>query len=175
MTLGQAKQIVRFLLDGELFSRYEDKLNSYFDMGQKRIAATTEFIEKIKDMTVSEPIELDLEQMDERFYRLTKVEGGNWDKLTQTRIRLYAGEYRLFYNVFPTAITDHTDNDYAFELSEIAQTALPYYVAAQVTIAEHDLRFHQVYSDEFANILENVDAVRRETTARIVPMGGMLG
>ena len=50
--------------------------------------------------------------------------------------------------------------------------ALPYYAAAQVTVAEHDLRYHQVYSDEFAAILENVDAARRNGNIHVI--GGVV-
>ena len=170
MTLGQAKRIVRFLLDSELFDNYEDKLNSYFDIGQKRIAATTDFLEKVKEVDIEAETELDLEAMDERFYKLRDVQGGDWEKLTPTRIRLQAGHYILKYCVYPAAITPHTSDAYEFEVSELAQTALPYYVAAQVTIAEHDLRYHQVYYDEFAAILENVHEAKTEGNMHILQM-----
>lgn len=173
MTLRQAKQIVKFLLDPELYDQYADKLNGFFDMGQKRIAATTDFIERQYTVTVDQPTTLDMEALDERFYKLRKVTGGEWEKLTQTTIRLQKGNYTILYNVYPHSITAHTLPDYAFEVSEHAQTALPYYVAAQVSISEHDLRYHQVYSDEFASILENVDAARQNGTLHFTEIGGI--
>lgn len=173
MTLGEAKNIVHFLLDRTLLEEYADKINSYFDLGQKRVAATTDFIERIKEITVEEPTVIDLEQMEERFYKLRKVEGENeYEKQDQTHLRLQKGTYRLFYNVYPQTITNRTPDSYEFEISEIGQTALPYFVAAQVSIAEHDLRFHEVYNEEFANLLVNIDAARREGRMKIVPMGG---
>ena len=172
MTLGQAKQIVRFLLDGELINEYEDKLNSYFDLGQKRIACTTDFLEREGRIVVNEPTEVDLEQRFERFYRIRRIEGGEWERLPPTRVRLEKGEYAVYYDIYPTTITPHTRDNYQFEISEQAQMALPYYAAAQVTVAEHDLRYHQVYSDEFAAILENVDAARRNGNIHVI--GGVV-
>lgn len=171
MTLAQAKQIIRFLLDTELYCQYESKLNTYLDMGQKRIACTTDFLEADQEMTLEEPMELDLEKMDARFYRLHKVEGGEWEKLSPTRIALQKGKYRLFYHIYPIPIDQDTEDGYEFEISEFAQTALPYYVAAQVTIAEHDQRYHQIYNDEFAAILENVAEARKAGNIRCVVLG----
>lgn len=156
MTLGQAKKIVRFLLDDQLFCDYEDKIAAYFDMGQKRIAATTDLIEQTVTVESETPQEIDLTERIGRFYKLRRVEGGAWKRLSPTRIRLETGTYRLFCALFPHDITAHTTDDYRFEISEAAQTALPYYVAAQVSTAEHDLRYYQIYQDEFAGILENV-------------------
>ena len=170
MTLGQAKQIVRFLLDSELFDQYEEKRNAYFNMGQKRVAATTDFIEKTKTLTLSQPTEIDMEQLDASFYKLRRVTGGEWERLSPTSVRLEKGTYVLHYCVFPSTITAHTSDAYAFEISEAAQSALPYYVASQVTIAEHDLRYHQVYYDEFAGILENVDAMNKQANMHITQM-----
>ncbi len=167
MTLGQVKQIVRFLLDGELINEYEEKLNSYIDMGQKRIACTTDFLERKGSIVVNEPTEVDLEAQFERFYRIRRIEGGEWERLSPTKVRLEKGTYTVHYDIYPTTITPHTEDSYVFEISEAAQTALPYYAASQVTIAEHDLRYHQVYADEFAAILENVDAARRNGNIHI--------
>lgn len=172
MTLGQAKQIVRFLLDGELMNEYEDKLSAYFDMGQKRIACTTDFITRKGEISLEEASEVDLEERFERFYRIKRIEGGDWERLSPTKIKLPKGKFFIHYDIYPTTITPHTEDDYVFEISDAAQMALPYYVAAQVTIAEHDLRYHQVYSDEFAAILENVDAARRGGNIHIT--GGRL-
>lgn len=168
MTLAQAKQIVRFLLDAEVYFQYESKLVAYFDLGQKRIACTTDFLEADKTLTVREACEMDLRELDERFYRLKKVQGGSWEKLSATRIAVQPGEYHIFYQLYPATITVETPESYEFEISEFAQTALPYYVAAQVTIAEHDLRYHQIYSDEFAAILENAAEARKEGNLHVV-------
>ena len=171
MTLGQAKQITRFLLDGELYNQYEEKLNSFFDLGQKRIACTTDFLKKEMLISVCEPTEVDMTRKDSKFYRLVRVEGGKWEKRSPTCIRLEKGEYRVLYNIYPQTITPHTEDGYEFEISEAAQVALPYFVAAQVTTMEHDLRYYQIYYDEFAAILENFDAAKR--TGNIHILGGM--
>ena len=160
MTIGQAKQIVRFLMGGELYNQYEEKLNTYLDMGQKRIACTTDFIDGEIRFVTEGVVELDLEEKIERFYRVRKVEGGRWERLSPTRIRLYGGDYRIFYNLYPHTITPHTDDNTELEISPMSQIALPYYAASQVTIAEHDLRYHQIYSDQFAAVLENVAQAR---------------
>ncbi len=173
MTLGQAKNIVRFLLDDKLFCDYEDKLAAYFDMGQKRIAATTDFIETEITVTVDSPRDVDLTERVERFYKLRRVEGGRWERLNAARVRLFEGEYRLICAVFPHDITAHTRDGYLFEISEAAQTALPYYVAAQVSTAEHDLRYYQIYQDEFAGILENVDQANAIGRLRLHPFEGV--
>ena len=172
MTLGQVKQIVRFLLDGELFNEYEDKLNTYLDMGQKRIACTTDFLEREGRIVVKEPTEVDLEEQFERFYRIKDIEGGEWERISPTKVRLGQGDYLIRYHVYPATITPHTEDSYVFEISDAAQMGLPYYAAAQVTIAEHDLRYHQVYADEFAAILENVDAARRNGNIHVI--GGVV-
>lgn len=172
MTLGQAKQIVRFLLDGELFNQYEEKLNSYFDLGQKRIAATTDFILRKKSISCKEKTKVILTEFDSDFYKLRSVEGGRWERLSPTEIVLFEGDYTLCYCVYPATITAHTKDDVSFEISEAAQSALPYYVAAQVTIAEHDLRYHQVYSDEFADILEHVDELNRLQNIHVTTLEG---
>lgn len=170
MTLGQVKQIVRFLLDGDLVNEYEEKLNTYLDMGQKRIACTTDFLKRTGSIVAEQPKEVDLEAEFERFYRIERIEGGAWERLSPTKVRLQKGNYTVHYNIYPMTITPHTEDSYVFEISEAAQTALPYYAASQVTIAEHDLRYHQVYADEFAAILENVDEARRNGNIHI--MGG---
>lgn len=174
MTLRQAKQIVRFLLDPELYDQYSDKLGAFFDMGQKRVAATTDFIERHITVVTEGATEIDFAQRDAKFYKLHRITGGDWDKLSQTRVRLQGGEYDILYYIYPETITEHTAPDYEFEISEAGQAALPYYVAAQVTISEHDLRYHQVYSDEFAAILENVDAARRDGLLHFKNMEGNL-
>ncbi len=172
MTLGQAKQIVRFLLDGQMVSEYEEKLNSYFDLGQKRIACTTDFITREGIISTDAPCEVDLSERFERFYRIRSIKGGKWERLSPTKVHLEAGQYTIQYDIYPTTITPHTEDSYEFEVSPAAQTALPYYAAAQVTIAEHDLRYHQVYYDEFAAILENVDSAKRN--GNIFVTGGLL-
>ncbi len=174
MTLAQAKKIIRFLLDNELYCQYENKLNTYLDMGQKRIACTTDFLEADQEIEQHEPTQLDLEKIDPRFYRLHKVEGGEWERISPTRIFLEKGKYHLYYHIYPTSIDQDTEDGYEFEISEFAQTALPYYAAAQVTIAEHDQRYHQAYNDEFAAILENVAQARKVGNIHcVLPKGGL--
>lgn len=170
MTLGQAKQITRFLLDGELYNQYEEKLNTYFDLGQKRIACTTDFLQREAVICADRPTDIDMTEKDSLFYRVVRVEGGKWQKRSPTCIHLEKGRYRVLYNVYPRTITPHTEENYEFEISQAAQTALPYFVAAQVTTMEHDLRYYQIYYDEFAAILENVDQARR--TGNIHILGG---
>jgi len=160
MTLGQAKQTVRFMLDGELINEYEDKLNGYFDLGQKRIACTTDFLERQGSIVADKPMEVDLEKRFERFYRIRRIVGGAWERLSPTKVRLGVGSYVVYYDVFPTPITAATEDGYEFEIGQAAQTALPFYVASLITMAEHDLRYYQVYADEFADILENVAAAK---------------
>ena len=172
MTLAQAKQIVRFLLDAEVYFQYEKKLSTYFDLGQKRIACTTDFLSADKVIVQDKAGQVDLTEMDERFYRLKKIEGGEWEKLSPTRVELQKGEYHIYYEIYPTDITDQTPEEYEFEISEFAQTALPYFVAAQITIAEHDLRYHQIYSDEFAAILENAAQARASGNLHVVQFEG---
>ncbi|MBQ6946905.1 MAG: hypothetical protein IJN42_02565 [Clostridia bacterium] len=172
MTLAQAKRIVRFLLDAEVYFQYEHKLNTFFDLGQKRIACTTDFIQTERELTVAQKQEVDLVAMDPLFYRLKRVEGGAFEKLSATRIELAAGDYRLIYERYPHTIDSETEDHHLFEISEFAQTALPYFVAAQITAMEHDLRYHQLYQDEFAAILENVAAARKAGNLHLVSTAG---
>ena len=170
MTIGQAKQIVRFLLDGALYNQYEEKLAVYLDLGQKRIACTTAFLERETEVEVNAPIEYDLETL-ERFYRLRRVEGGKWQKLSPTRLRLQGGRYRILYNIYPQTITPHTDDGTELEISPTAQIALPYFVASQVTMAEHDLCYYQIYADQFASVLESAAAAEGTGKMHVVTGG----
>ncbi len=172
MTLAQAKQIVRFLLDAEVYFQYEHKMNAFFDLGQKRIACTTDFLPTEQVVEQAQDGVLVLTELDARFYRLQKVEGGTFEKLSATKIRLPKGRYRIVYDRYPTAIDETTPDSHRFEISEFAQTALPYYVAAQITASEHDLRYHQLYADEFAAILENVAEARRNGCLHVVSTAG---
>ncbi len=172
MTLAQAKRIVRFLLDAEVYFQYEHKLNAFFDLGQKRIACTTDFLQAEKTVEAERESEIDLVALDDRFYRLKKVEGGSFEKLSPTRIRVAAGNYRLIYERYPETVDEETTEEYTFEISEFAQTALPYFVASQITAMEHDLRYHQLYADEFAAILENVAVARKEGNLHVISTAG---
>ncbi len=175
MNIGQIKRIVRFLLQDDIYNQYEDKIAEYIDLGQKRIACTTDFLDRDMFIECATDREIDLCELDTRFYRLVRVEKvgqGEWRKLSPTVLSLTAGKYRIFYNIYPRTITPHTEEDYCPEISELAQTALPFFVASMITSADHDTRNHQIYSDEFHSVLENVHAARNGANIHIERRSG---
>ncbi len=167
MTLGEAKEKTLKILD-ELENStsaldYQQKFNSFFDMGQREIA-------RVKQIIHIFPLENQKAEGDWCFYDMpedfrefigivskTSSDFKNYRWLGRTLLIPKGEEAGLIvqYFAYPAKIDDNTEDTYSFDIDEEAQEALPFYVAAQCVIKEYDLRYYDNYMAKYQNILAN--------------------
>lgn len=171
--------MVARLLDEETADEFQHKLPSFYDYAQKQIATTVDYIENnitvspaesVRDTDIADEL---LNQTGKRLYKLRRIiTDGEYEHLYDNVYRLYGGQsYRMLCYVYPDTITNDTDSEYEFEVSQEACPAIVYYAAAQTVITDTDLRPYYAFMDRYNNILQNISEARRNNvTVKVVEL-----
>ena len=77
------------------------------------------------------------------------------------------GKWLVYYHAMPTAITDSTSNSTVLEISEDCALALPYYVAANILLADGDEGWVN-YMSQFNMIMSSLTIGKAGNGARVV-------
>jgi hypothetical protein len=97
-------------------------------------------------------------------FKIRKVEANekiiDWELIERFNIRVLAsltGPIKVFYNAYPTEITDNVLDDFIFDLDEEACQAIPYYVASQILIDDPvnksvGARLFDIYQGKLGNM-----------------------
>ena len=164
MTLGEGKERVYMLLDeygdgSNIDEELESKMPRFFDMAQKEIAQRQPIVrlyavEREEGVTEYE--------MPEDFRVLRRVYA---DGVRTRRYRWKAGKLiiperdtavvEVEYNATPATITEDTDDEHVFDVSEEAAAAMPFFVAAMslaADLVQNGDRLMQMYSMMIANL-----------------------
>lgn len=158
MTIGQVKELVIALLDEKTDRDYKNKIPLFIDQGQRQIASFACPILK------SEVVIFDVKGTDlpPLCHRVIKAEKDGrevcFSVFGQKICFSHSGEYTVFYEKRPDAITLETPLDTQLEIREDAAAALPYYVAAQCILKEHDQRYYFALLDNYNGIMANLRA-----------------
>lgn len=147
MTVEEANKTVMRLVGEEDFHHVGDILRTYYSMAQKQIATTVCPIEKT--MSLSAGVETELPR---EFYRIKRL---NCDYIRNGRFITAKEDTVITYYAYPADIVSDDDE---FEIDPEAQNALPYYAAAQLVLADSDMRRYTVFTDSYNFILSNIAA-----------------
>ena len=147
MTVAEANKTVLRLLGDDGFHHTADILNTYYSMAQRQIATTVCPIEKSMALAAGVKTLLPRE-----LYRIKRI---NCDYVKEGEYLTAGEETTLIYYAYPADITSESDE---FEINPEAQAALPYFVAAQLALADGDVRRHAVFTDSYNFILSNIAA-----------------
>ena len=180
MTYGEAKSRVLKILD-ETKPKADilQKLPSFFDIAQLEVAAVAPLkksvlLEKGKgEFSVSLP---------DDFWRVRRVWVVNENGRTPLdRYFAYPHELRIFmvealtleleYNARPTTIDALTTDDFPLELSDEANDAMLFFVAAQCHSTEYDQRFFNSFYAQYQGRLQNL-AANEPAVVTVVGGGG---
>lgn len=162
MTVAQANKIVRALIGEDDFCQIKDVIASYYSIAQRQIATTVcpiirgAFIECGKKV----PLPSDL-------YRLKSVPASYTKEGGYITISGEGTVYVIYY-ALPAPIPDDCDQATEFEVDAEAQSALPFYAAAQTVLADSDMRRYNAYMDSYNNILSNIAAANKHAVLNIV-------
>lgn len=181
MTYGEAKSRVLKLLD-ETKPKADilQKLPAFFDIAQLEVAAVAPLkksvlLEKEKGaFSVALP---------DDFWRVRRVWSidSEGNRTAFDRFFAYPHELRVFivdaltleleYNARPTTIDAQTADDYPLELSDEANDAMLFFVAAQCHSTEYDQRFFNSFYAQYQGRLQNL-AANEPAVATVVGGGG---
>ena len=194
MTVGDCKIKALALLDendlGENFPYTSDadiaaKLSLFITMGlrviaqQQKIVKSAVFTNPYSSASAfagtADPMDGDylLFDMPSDFYQLKKIDCGNGTlcpgKFTvDGKLRVTGeGKWQVFYHAMPAEITASASDTTVLSLSEDCATALPYYVAAHVLLADGDESWVN-YMSQFNMILSSMTPGKTSTGARVV-------
>lgn len=145
MTVAEANKTVLRLIGDDGFHHVGDILNTYYSMAQRQIATTVCPIEK--SMTLEAGVETELPR---ELYRIKRM---NCEYTRNGRYITAKEDAVLTYFAYPADVVSESDE---FEIDPEAQTALPYYAAAQLALADSDMRRHAVFTDSYNFILSNI-------------------
>lgn len=164
MTVNQATRLVRSLVGEDDFHDVKEILPSYYNLAQKQIATTVAPIKKTVTLRcgVCEPLPDD-------FYRLVGIDV-SFTRPDRNHIVLDGeGTKQISYFAYPSELYDDTDGSTEFEIDEQAQSAIPYYAAAQTVLSDSDLRRYYAFMDMYNNILSNIsDSHARASVLTVV-------
>ncbi len=149
MTIADARKIVMYLLDEDSDEDFKGKVNSYFDIAQKQIATTVDFIQKQTQYSKAGTYPLP-----DDFFKIKRVEGTDFEIIGGS-IKV-SGPVTVWYFAYPSDIDESSSDDTEFEISVIGQSAIPYFAAAQLVITDTDMRPYYAFSDRYNNILQNI-------------------
>ncbi len=167
MTLLEANEQVFALLDEEEDENILIKLPAFYDYAQKQIATTVDHISANLKIEVEDSSEIDLnelvkEKLGKKLFKVQKiVSDAAHEHVFGFIYKFEKGTYRLFVYVYPDTISEETDEDYEFEISEEACPALVYYAASQVVVTDTDQRQYYAFLDRYNNVLQNISDTRR--------------
>ncbi len=154
MTAAEANRIVMRLVGEDDFHHVGDILKTYYGMAQRQIATTVCPIEKSMPLFAGEKTRLP-----DEFFRIKRI---NCDYEKSGLFITAAEDTRLIYYAYPADIVSDEDE---FEIDPEAQNALPFYAAAQLVLADSDMRRYTVFIDSYNFILSNISA---SPSARVV-------
>lgn len=172
MTLGEGKRKVLKLLDeyssgGEIQTDtdLEHRMIDLFDIAQKDVAQVKR-IYRVAVLTLTGGTETQLYDLPQDMLELVSMrrDGRVTTKYDIIGGKLVAagndvGELLIEYTAMPAAIPDGADDSYVFEVAEDAAECLPYYVAAQVLMADLVIDFSpfwQIYLQKKAQLVPTV-------------------
>lgn len=151
MTIGEANKIVKSLIGEDDFYDVSDVIASYYGIAQRLIATTVCPIIKSVTLKCGKGVLLP-----EDLYRIKSISNG-YVRTDKTHVDIDGeGEAKVWYYAYPTDVSDNTPDTYEFELDPEAQSALPFYAAAQTVLADSDMRRYNAFIDSFNNILSNI-------------------
>ena len=149
MTIAQVRKMVMYLLDEDSDDEFKGKVNVYFDMAQKQIATTVDFLQKqIKFETTGKFL------LPDDFFKLKSASGTDFEIIGKDII--VSSPLEINYYAYPADITENSADDTNFEISLIGQSAIPYFAAAQLVITDTDMRPYYAFLDRYNNILQNI-------------------
>ncbi len=163
MTVAQANRIVRALIGEDDFHDIEDVIASYYSIAQRQIATTVCPIIRGAFIECGRRTELPSD-----LYRIKSVPA-SYTKEGSTHITVEGeGQVYILYYAYPQNIPDDCEGTTEFEIDIEAQSALPFYAAAQTVLADSDMRRYNAYMDSYNNILSNIAAANKHATLNIV-------
>ena len=164
MTINHAHKLVRALIGEDDFHDVEDILVSYYDIAQREIATTVAPIKKTCTIKAGE-----VEKLPKDVYRLINVSSA-YERPDREHIKIEGDSVGIItYYAYPERLYDDTPGYTEFEVEPSAQSAIPYYAAAQVVLADSDMRRYYAFLDNFNSILANVSLAEKErATLRVV-------
>lgn len=162
MTLGQAKaQVLKLLDEAKPKSDLTDKLNQFFDMGQKEVALYAPiWKEKTYASTDAKTLPTDCRKA------VHVIVDSVWYPYSVTESLPDA--FVLRYQAYPNTIADDAAETVSFEVSEESAYAIVLYAAAQCNSLEYDQRFFQSFYAQYQNKLSNLAAVDKSPAALVV-------
>lgn len=160
MTVERANNIVKSLIGEDDFHIFESSLTEFYNIAQRQIATTVCPIIKTVVLEGGE------NTLPSDLYRIRSVSCSyqrQGDKIfTEPKER-----FTLTYLAYPKDVSDKAS---VFETDPEAQSALPFYAAAQAVAADSDMRRFNSFMDSYNNILENIAAQKKSVSVRVVTL-----
>ena len=154
----------------------ETKLNDTINQVMFELAR----MKKIPDYVEMEVKEGDLVRIDDianasgyEVYQIDRVRGVMFEfKASGTIIKaLENGTLEIDYFRYPERITEKTNGNYEFELSQDVLEIMPYGVAADLLKNDVSVNYGKIYADRYVNMLQRLDS--RYSMGSISVVGGV--
>lgn len=153
MTVAEANKAVMRLIGEDDIHHVGDILTLYYDMAQRQIATTVAPIERRVSVEANVKTELPPD-----LYRIKRLPT---DYVREGRQVTASEDTVLTYYAYPASCDGGS-----FDIDPEAQNALPFYAAAQLVLADSDMRRYNSFMDSYNNILSNIAA--RTPSCRVV-------
>lgn len=158
MTVDDANKTVLHLIGEQDYQNAKDSFIAFYDVAQRQIATTVCPI--IRRVALTEGVSV----LPQDLFRIKSVDA-TYTREGDNIITDGKGTYTLTYYAYPKALTDGSSQ---FEIDPEAQSALPFYAAAQAVIADSDMRRYNAFLDSYDNVLANIAAAAKQGTLRVV-------
>lgn len=163
MTVGKANRIVKSLIGEDDYYDVCDVIASYYNIAQKLIATTVCPIIKTIELPCGENVLLPSD-----LFRLKNISKG-YTRVDATHVNINGnGQAKVTYYAYPAEIYDDSPDSTEFEIDPEAQSALPFYAAAQTVLADSDMRRYNAFIDSFNGILSNIASVDAKAVITVV-------
>ena len=170
MDISSAKKLLRSLIGDDCFLEIKDNVNSYFDVAQKQIATTVDFIKRC--IEAKGPAKVCLPEGGMRIVKV--VSDGKSEIVDKGCVQLLdSADYKIYYYAYPATLDESTPDSYEFEVSPEAHSAIVFFAAANAVITDNDMRPYYAFNDRYNNILENIAKSRSDFGAvRVISFKG---
>lgn len=170
MTLEEVKQKVYALI--EEYNENADDLTDDEDLALKMNSVINSVMHEVARMKKipakttleivfeegQEELEMDMTDIDKNIYQIDLIKGVNSQVFGKTITFEEEGTAKIFYFKYPTAITEETDDDYAFELDVDALECMVYGVAGDLLKSDVSQSYGNIYSQRYEQLLQRLDS-----------------
>lgn len=118
-------------------------------------------------LDVTEGQTMNLKDIDKMFYQLNIVKGVSYDVIGDLITFNEEGTANIYYYKYPTPITQDTEDEFKFELTNDLLEIMPYGIAGDLLKSDVSSQYGAIYSARYREMLSTLDPRYKEYAVEI--------